>query len=268
MDRLPDAFIVVDPQGVIRRANQAFLNLVQVTTEASVIGERLGRWLSQPGAAAGVLFAQLQQHGSVRLFATSMTGDLGAEADVEISASGLAEGGSQFMALVIRDVSRRLPMHDVQDQLRAALGAVAERIGKTPLPIMVRDTAEVVERHCIEIALRLAKGRRTAAAELLGLSRQSLYAKLERYDIGDAPEGGAGRSIAWTRGPRRRRCLRRPSGRRISPTASGSRSTSPPRSSRMVRCWWCASRIWRWCRPAPMPATCSACRAAGGTAAG
>jgi transcriptional regulator PpsR len=189
VDRLPDAFIVVDPQGVIRRANQAFLNLVQVTTEASVVGERLGRWMSQPGAAAGVLYAQLQQHGSVRLFATSMTGDLGAEADVEISASGLAEGGSQFMAMVIRDVSRRLPMHDVQDQLRAALGAVAERIGKTPLPIMVRDTAEVVERHCIETALRLAKGKRTAAAELLGLSRQSLYAKLERYNIGDAPEG-------------------------------------------------------------------------------
>jgi transcriptional regulator PpsR len=189
MDRLPDAFLVLDPQGCIRRANQAFLNLVQVTTESSIIGEKLGRWLSQPGAAASMLFAQLQQHGSIRLYATQLTGDLGAEAEVEISAAGVAEGGSPFIAMVIRDVSRRLPMHDVQDNLRAALGAVAERIGKTPLPVMVRDTAEVVERHCIETALRLTHGKRSAAAELLGLSRQSLYAKLERYGIDDAPEG-------------------------------------------------------------------------------
>ena len=189
MDRLPDAFLVLDPQGCIRRANQAFLNLVQVTTESSILGEKLGRWLSQPGAAASMLFAQLQQHGSIRLYATQLTGDLGAEAEVEISAAGVQEGGSPFIAMVIRDVSRRLPMHDVQDRLRAALSAVAERIGKTPLPVMVRDTAEVVERHCIETALRLTHGNRTAAAELLGLSRQSLYAKLDRYGIDDAPEG-------------------------------------------------------------------------------
>jgi transcriptional regulator PpsR len=136
-----------------------------------------------------VLFAQLQQHGSVRLFSTRITGDLGAEAEIEISAAGIAEGGSPFIAMVIRDVSRRLPVHDVQDRLRTALSAVAERIGKTPLPAMVRETAEVVERHCIETALRLAHGKRTAAAEMLGLSRQSLYAKLERYGIDDAPEG-------------------------------------------------------------------------------
>jgi DNA-binding protein Fis len=31
----------------------------------------------------------------------------------------------------------------------------------------------------------MANGNRTAAAELLGVSRQSLYAKLNRYDIND-----------------------------------------------------------------------------------
>ena len=34
-------------------------------------------------------------------------------------------------------------------------------------------------------ALELAGGNRTATAELLGLSRQSLYAKLNRYGLED-----------------------------------------------------------------------------------
>jgi DNA-binding NtrC family response regulator len=41
----------------------------------------------------------------------------------------------------------------------------------------------VVERHYVRSALDLAEGNRTLAAELLGLSRQSLYAKLDRYGL-------------------------------------------------------------------------------------
>jgi DNA-binding NtrC family response regulator len=33
--------------------------------------------------------------------------------------------------------------------------------------------------------LQLADGNRTTTAEILGLSRQSLYAKLDRYSIGE-----------------------------------------------------------------------------------
>jgi DNA-binding NtrC family response regulator len=56
-------------------------------------------------------------------------------------------------------------------------------MGRVPLPVLVRNTAAVVERACIEDALRGANGNRTAAADALGLSRQSLYAKLERYGL-------------------------------------------------------------------------------------
>ena len=189
VNQLADAFLVVDAEGMIQLANRAFLELVQVTAESSVVGKSADRWLSQPGATATSLFAQLQQHGRVRLLTTRLIGDLGTEADVEISASRIAEGGEPFVALAIRDVSRRLPLHDLKDRLRATLGAVTDRIGKTPLPIITREIAEVVERHCITTALRLANGNRTAAAEILGVSRQSLYAKLDRYRIDDTPEG-------------------------------------------------------------------------------
>ena len=53
VERMPDGFIVVDQEGVIRRANRAFLDLVEVGAKGSVIGERIGRWLWQPHHVAG-----------------------------------------------------------------------------------------------------------------------------------------------------------------------------------------------------------------------
>ena len=38
---------------------------------------------------------------------------------------------------------------------------------------------------CIEAALKMTDDSRASAAEVLGLSRQSLYVKLRRYGLGD-----------------------------------------------------------------------------------
>jgi DNA-binding NtrC family response regulator len=54
-----------------------------------------------------------------------------------------------------------------------------------PLKDIVRETADVIERLCIEAALKLTGDNRASAAEMLGLSRQSLYVKLHRYGMGD-----------------------------------------------------------------------------------
>jgi DNA-binding NtrC family response regulator len=69
------------------------------------------------------------------------------------------------------------------NQLLSALGPITEQIGRTTLRKLVDETVGVVERHYVKAALELAGGNRTAAAEILGLSRQSLYAKLNRYDL-------------------------------------------------------------------------------------
>ena len=42
-----------------------------------------------------------------------------------------------------------------------------------------------MERLCIEAALELTGNNRASAAEVLGVSRQSLYSKLHRYGLGD-----------------------------------------------------------------------------------
>jgi transcriptional regulator PpsR len=186
IDRLPEGFVVVDHQGVIRRANRAFLDLVQLGAAGSVVGERLGRWLSHPGANLTVLLANVHRHGAVRTFSTTLQGDLGSETEVEISAVGNDEKKPLYFGVLIRDTSRSASALDEEGYLRTALTAITEQIGKSPLLDLVRKTSAAVERHCIEAALRRSDGNRTAAAELLGLSRQSLYAKLNRYGFDGA----------------------------------------------------------------------------------
>lgn len=183
VDRLPDAFVVIDREGVIRRANRPFLDLVQVGAEGAILGGRLARWLSRPGADLGVLLANLNCHGSVRLFATGIQGELGGDTEVEISAAGTPAGRPAYIALLIRDVGRRLAPNGGTESLQAALAAVIEQTGKTSLRTLVRDTIGLVERHYIDAALQITEGNRTAAAEVLGLSRQALYKKLAQYEM-------------------------------------------------------------------------------------
>ena len=55
----------------------------------------------------------------------------------------------------------------------------------------MREATDVIERLCIEAALNLTGDNRASAAEMLGLSRQSLYVKLRRYGLGDPEAAGA-----------------------------------------------------------------------------
>ena len=49
---------------------------------------------------------------------------------------------------------------------------------------IVRESTDLIERLCIEAALTYTEDNRASAAEILGVSRQSLYSKLNRYGLG------------------------------------------------------------------------------------
>lgn len=183
IEQTPDGFIVFSEGGIIARANQAFLDLVQVGSKNSVIGTPLSRWLWRPGADVAALVSHVNRNRLVRMFSTVIHGELGTETEVEISAVGDRQAKPENIAAVVRDVSRRLNAAAGSDSLRVALGSIGEQVGKTPLRRLVRNTVSVVEQHYVKAALELADGNRTAAAEILGLSRQSLYAKLNRYGL-------------------------------------------------------------------------------------
>ena len=195
IEQMPDGFVAVDDAGVILRANPAFAALVQLGGVAAVLGQPIGRWLSRPGADMAVLFDAIRRNGAVRLLPTTIEGELGAQTEVEISATASSDATPVQYGLLLREVGRRTDGAQEAEPLTAMLRAATEQLGRTPLPRVVRDTADAVERYYIRSALDLADGNRTAAAELLGLSRQSLHTKLNRLGFegaGEEPVADAG----------------------------------------------------------------------------
>ena len=62
---------------------------------------------------------------------------------------------------------------------------LTELVGRASLKEIVRESTDLIERLCIEAALAYTSDNRASAAEILGLSRQSLYSKLHRYGLGN-----------------------------------------------------------------------------------
>ena len=193
VESTPDAIVLADPQGRIISVNPAFLDLVQLATDEQVRGEPLERWLGRPGVDLNVLLANLRQHGSVRRFNTLMRGEYGATAEIELSATSILNGKQPAFGFTIRNVGDRLAMeaHAGPRELPRSVEQLTELVGRVPLKDLVRETTDVIERLCIEAALELTGDNRASAAELLGLSRQSLYVKLRRYGLGDLGSDGA-----------------------------------------------------------------------------
>lgn len=188
-DRIPDAMVFIAGDGEVLRVNRRFLTLVELRAPEEAVGENLSRWLGRPGADLTVLQSMIRRYGSVNLFSTHMLGEFGASTEVEISAVAVGDDPSRF-ALLLRDVGRRLGEHRPPSrELAGALEGLSREIGKTSLKALVSRTVELVESQLIADALEMTEGNRTAAAELLGLSRQGLYTKLARYGL-DSSTGG------------------------------------------------------------------------------
>ena len=99
VENAPDGFVVTGPDGRILTANAAFLDLAQLATEEQARGESLERWLGRPGVDLNVLIANLRQHGSVRLFATTLRGEYGATVEIEVSAVSAAQRRAALLRL-------------------------------------------------------------------------------------------------------------------------------------------------------------------------
>jgi len=187
MQNAPDAFVVTDPGGRVLSVNHAFLDLVQLPSEEMVRNASLEKWLGRTGVDMNVLISNLRQSGAVRLFATTLRGEHGATAQVEISAVAVSGGEFPCLGFTIRDVGRRLTNDARANRdLPRSPGQMTELVGRVPLRDIVRETTDLIEQLCIEAALELTHDNRASAAEMLGLSRQSLYVKLRRFGIGDA----------------------------------------------------------------------------------
>jgi transcriptional regulator PpsR len=191
----PDGFALTDDDGRILRTNPAFLELAQLHAPEQAEGETMDRWVGRSGVDLNVLLANLRERGVVKLFTTQMRGEHGVVSEVEISAVSVVNGGKPSFGFLIRNVGRRLqgaqPTPPAggpaagQPELPRSVEQLTELVGRVSLKDLVRETTDMIERLYIEAALELTGNNRASAAEMLGLSRQSLYVKLHRYGLRD-----------------------------------------------------------------------------------
>ncbi|MCX7301625.1 MAG: transcriptional regulator PpsR [Rhodobacterales bacterium] len=180
----PDAIVFTNEEGEILATNESFLNLIEMAHDMNVRGRSLSDFLSRGSVDLKVLTENAVRSGRMRLYPTKVQGEFGSPRPVEISVTSLQAGPQNVFAFLIRDAARMdqgrpsgAPMTD--DNVRS----VMELVGSATLKEIVAETTDVVERMCIETAIELTMNNRVAAAEMLGLSRQSLYVKLRKYGL-------------------------------------------------------------------------------------
>ncbi|MGF1508080.1 MAG: transcriptional regulator PpsR [Myxococcota bacterium] len=189
--KLPDGFVVVDDDRRVLTANAAFLDIIQLATEAQVQRESLERWLGRPGVDLNILMANLREHGTVRNFNSIVRGQYGTVEPVEVSGVAAVNGQEPCFGFVIRRIGPRGTTEStVARELPHSVEQLTELVGRVSLKEIIRETTDVIERLCIEAALEVSGDNRASAAQMLGLSRQSLYSKLRRHGIGDLDSGG------------------------------------------------------------------------------
>lgn len=188
IEKLPDGFVVTDLEGHVVEANPAFLDLIQLATIEQARGHQLGEWLGRMGIDFPTLTSTLRDFGSVRNFSTIVRGAFGITETVEVSAVLVETSDFPCYGFVIRATARPAPASTSKSQLLPrSVDQFTELVGRVSLKELVRETTDIIERLCIEAALEMTQDNRATAAELLGLSRQSLYLKMRRFGIMDDP---------------------------------------------------------------------------------
>jgi len=181
----PDALVFANQDGTIVAANDAFLSLTDSAHGTAVKGRSLAEFLGRGMVDLKILLENTARSGRMRLYATKIIGQYDNERQVEISATYLADTAHPAHIFVMRDA-------EVTDKTRALSGpgpagdgrkSVVELVGSATLKEIVADTTDVIEKLCIETAVQLTSNNRVATAEMLGLSRQSLYVKLRKYGL-------------------------------------------------------------------------------------
>lgn len=185
IDRMPDAFVVADANLDILAVNDAFSDAVGAASGDLLLGKPLASMLGRPGIDLDLVAEQLVRSGTVRNVGTVLRQLQGSgEEEVELSAVRV-DGDHPSFGFALRPVGRRLrDLPPAEEGLPRSVEQLTSLVGRMSLKDIVRESTDLIERLCIEAALDYTEDNRASAAEILGVSRQSLYSKLNRYGMG------------------------------------------------------------------------------------
>lgn len=181
--RGPDAMVFTAEDGLILSANESFLDLLGSANDASLKGKSIADFMQRGSVDLKVMAENATRTGKMRVYVTKVAGEYGSPRNVEVSVTALQAGATPILAFVLREANRTDLGGSSRDPSEDSMKSVVELVGSATLKDIVAETTNVVEKMCIETAVELTMNNRVAAAEMLGLSRQSLYVKLRKFDM-------------------------------------------------------------------------------------
>ena len=179
-------FIVCTPEGLILKANKAFIKLSNKKSEQDLIGTPIQQYLGSDKTEFDEMMQSLKGKASAQSCVSSIGNNRGGIKLVDISAVSVAQP-RPCVGMIFRQVdSRETSGKRIDKKLVRSSQELSMLVGKVPLKDILSETTDLIEQLCIKAALDLTKDNRVSASEILGLSRQSLYIKLRKYNLVDS----------------------------------------------------------------------------------
>ncbi len=179
-----DAFVFIDEAGKIVDTNESFLTLSENPNIDELIGKSFSDFLRNSATDLKILTDNSKRLGKIRNYATDFITTFGSKIPVTISSTWVSNEDNDFYGFILRD-STNVEFEKQNDNEQHSWEATTKLVGSAPLKELVAQTGDIAERICLETALNLTSNNKVAAADLLSLSRQSLYVKLRKHNLLD-----------------------------------------------------------------------------------
>ncbi|MCY4005399.1 MAG: transcriptional regulator PpsR [Rhodobacteraceae bacterium] len=180
-----DAIVICSQKGIIKDANESFLDLAGISGPHDLRAKSLADYLERGQVDLNVLIDNTVRLGRMQVYSTRLAGEIGPRCPVEVSSVYLDDQEKPVFGFVFRDVGRVGVTRNGQiaNQVGAPNANVVDLVGSATLKEIVAEANDVIERMCIGAAVEMTGNNRAAAAQMLGLSRQSVYTKLRKYGL-------------------------------------------------------------------------------------
>ena len=180
--------VFTDSLGTIKYANDSFVSLCKIENQQFLIERPFSDFLARGIIDIKVLIEATLENGSTMPFKTQLISNYEIKTNIEITSTKTSNNFGDYICFLI---SHRPNESESESENNTNGNVVSERatkkimklVGSAPLKDLVADTSDIVEKICIETALKMTKNNRVATAEMLNLSRQSLYVKLRKYNL-------------------------------------------------------------------------------------
>ncbi|QFT81750.1 DNA-binding protein Fis [Roseovarius sp. THAF27] len=181
-----DAIVITDGKGVIRDANEAFLTMADAAQLRDIRDVNLSDFLVRGAVDTKLMLETAAKQGRLRNYSTQVASLVGTRATVDVSVARLRNPSGDFgFGFILRNTAMNEAGETEFGSVvsEEAMKNVMDLVGTASLKELVSATSDVIEKLCIETAVQLTGNNRVAAAEMLGLSRQSLYVKLRKHGL-------------------------------------------------------------------------------------